>query len=505
MKKNLYVLITSLLCVTLLSGCSNGLYKNVKNGYRTLDSVQGITFEIPDNLLNNAAAITQISPELDFAQDNSYVYKNGESEYFFFNMQSIVIAAQKNTDFNVFNSKDKLEAIKKGNVLGIFFDKTGSKLKYESNKSKMIANVTGGVSVTTEIYADFTGKLAIVTDGNEEWSVFVGLLSDRYPQATKDALEIIENVTKSVKVVGSYENTSEITSSEVNTEFETIANAKGKNETEEQKSTDTTEIESTEELTSEAHVEKTSADIVTVEEASDETAAVVEQTTETSEKVVSEEKTTVEVETVDNQVPDKELKEKTNLNNSSQKTITLKNQKNTDSRNQDNAYLAGIYDMLSVGYLATAPTFKVGSEGVIYPKIRIQEVYEGNEADSIIEKYCEVDNIHNYEKAPAGCQWNVAKYSLDYSDCDQKPYVNIKLKGMDGDTLKFRGIKYTKRTYDIFTSKKENGRVWTDLYCYYAVPNGCKEYSLECGDGSLDIKDGTQFASYYKINILEGN
>ena len=61
-------------------------------------------------------------------------------------------------------------------------------------------------------------------------------------------------------------------------------------------------------------------------------------------------------------------------------------------------------------------------------------------------------------------------------------YTNICLRGLDGGTLRYRGVGYSKRTRDILGEMKPGGEGYGNLYCYYAVPTGCTEYMLEAGE-----------------------
>ena len=76
--------------------------------------------------------------------------------------------------------------------------------------------------------------------------------------------------------------------------------------------------------------------------------------------------------------------------------------------------------------------------------------------------------------------WNVLEYSTEKSPLADDGYVNIKLRGNDGNNLIFEGMTYTQRTYDYFDEIQE-GEVYTRCYCFYEVPKGCREYLLEFG------------------------
>ena len=72
--------------------------------------------------------------------------------------------------------------------------------------------------------------------------------------------------------------------------------------------------------------------------------------------------------------------------------------------------------------------------------------------------------------------------------CDLR-YINVKLKGLDGENLRFRGIEYSQRCFDIQISQNE-------FYSYYAIPNGCPEYALEIGEGTIN---NSLESGYYHI------
>ena len=65
-------------------------------------------------------------------------------------------------------------------------------------------------------------------------------------------------------------------------------------------------------------------------------------------------------------------------------------------------------------------------------------------------------------------------------------YIDVSLQGDDRKNLKFRGITYSQRGYDIYNLSETKGNVMGKLYCYYAVPNGCYQYSLGFG---MDAKN----------------
>ena len=74
------------------------------------------------------------------------------------------------------------------------------------------------------------------------------------------------------------------------------------------------------------------------------------------------------------------------------------------------------------------------------------------------------------------------------------PYINTKIVGIDGNALVFRGIKNRTRCFD--QQIRADGNT-VEMYAFYSVPNGCKEYALRFGEGDTDV-DGV-FHGYFLV------
>lgn len=153
-----------------------------------------------------------------------------------------------------------------------------------------------------------------------------------------------------------------------------------------------------------------------------------------------------------------------------------------------------IYAPLNVGDKGELYALNNSGKGLERTNITLKKLYTGDKAVDIIKKYCETEACpYEYTDAPVGHSWHVIEYTLEKRP--EELYVNIKLKGLDGETLKYRGNTISSRTYDIFYLIKETEDGYTKLYCYYAVPNGCQEYLLSCGSDTR-----TPNVAYYLIN-----
>lgn len=102
----------------------------------------------------------------------------------------------------------------------------------------------------------------------------------------------------------------------------------------------------------------------------------------------------------------------------------------------------------------------------------LDKVYIGVNATNIIKNYCDTEKcLYEYEEAPAGYSWHVIEYTTDTAPEDL--YIDIHVQTMDGGEL--------QRTHDIFAYVTETERGYTKQYCYYTIPDECKEYILTFG------------------------
>lgn len=169
------------------------------------------------------------------------------------------------------------------------------------------------------------------------------------------------------------------------------------------------------------------------------------------------------------------------------------------------AYSSSPYNMLNLGDNGILSAFN--DYTVIYeePIVTPVKIYRGSAAKELIVKYCTLSGDHNYFDPPEGTSWEVVQYNLNYSHCSAQDYVDVKFNGLDGEQLRYRGIKYPQRTYDAFIDyiEEEDGIIVKNLYTYYAVPNGCMEYCLSFGDTNSVNGEVTSAAYYHILNLPE--
>lgn len=208
--------LTIAICLSmLLSGCGNGIYTSGGDGYTEIDFIDGVSFELVSSVVRNATAVTNISSDMSFEGDQTYLYKEQGTEYFLFCINAIVCIAQKGTSFGFQNADNKKDALESASVCGVWFDCPTKKLQYkDSDKNgvyKIIAQATAQVAITPELYNDFAGDLAVIANGTDEWALFVGSIGTAYDDLSEETADVLEYMAGSLTL---YENGIEETAEE---------------------------------------------------------------------------------------------------------------------------------------------------------------------------------------------------------------------------------------------------------------------------------------------------
>lgn len=486
MKRVQTLILTLILILSIaLTGCG----EETMNGYTKMTNVEGIDFYVPTMLSNSATAITEISPDNIYDAMNTYTYKD-KNGFLIFRMSEMVIAVQKGTNFKLggcSNSNEKQNALTGNSILGIWFN-IPNKFKDNTEKidgggTKYTCPVIGEVVITTNLYDNFTGKLAIIETAGMEYSIFAGYKGEVFEDLTKEQQSTVESIVNAFTLSASAQTsdntqaTAEPTSTPVPTEAPTP------------KPTNTpapTEVPTP---------EPTAEPTVTDEPVTGGDEIIIDVPSTTDEPITEPTNTLVPTEAptpapTDTPTPTKvpEATQEPIAGTTDKQSIVLDNQ----SEEENSIY--GLQPLNKESNINMLQGYHA-----INMTITPTTLYTDEDAVEIIKEHCEKeDTLYEYTDAPAGCHWEVIKYTISYQQNDMIiPYLNVKLIGLDGEALKYRGITYSKRTHDILISEKENGGTVTkELYCFYAIPNGCTEYALEMGDGTIHNEEES---AYYLI------
>lgn len=462
----------------------------IPEGYQEITDIEGVSFYVDTRLLDMATAIMQITEESGLDSATYYVYKNGTDRYILFNLNKMVIIAQKGTNFFFSNAEDMEHALENSSVCNIWFSKSEKKLQIEELENGYSAEVNAAISITRNLYDDFCGKLVTVEHENEEWSIFVGVPGTAYKDVSEADQRLISNIAESLhltKDVESTANTQEHQTEKADKNDSAEKEVNDKKEIKESKDKEDVKTESAdkhEAESKETDIKKTQDSEEMVKE---EVKVQEKEMEENSKQEIPEAKEENDIEKKDKE---KELQEPTTQEN----TIAAKSNQKKQQSEDGKAIKSDIYSMLDIGDSGILSALDYENREYGEPIIKITGIYRGQKAIEMIKA-----NLTEYKYFPAkdGCAYQVVTYDIDYSQCEGKPYVNIKICGLDGTALKFRGVQYTKRTHDIFSKAKQEQNWVKGNICYYEVPNGCKEYVLECGDGTIHSDDSIKSAYYH--------
>lgn len=353
-------------------------------GFSTVTSVQGCEFLVNNSFTGQATAINAISDDMGITTSDFYSYKNGDDQYLLFRMDGIVVAVQKDTHFHIFEASDKKAALQSADLMGIWLQPDPGGLKEKTKEGRYTCNATAQVVITNDIFNDFSGKFVCLTDGETEWSMFVGIPADRYKNLSSTAKKGINTIADSFRL---------------RSENDAPGYAMTITGSEDEKQED----------------------------------APAEEPVKTEESKVVIKPTVQEKKETEEPIP------------------------------------SSPYSMLSKGQ-----TGRVQYGDGLYACVKLEQILTPQE---VRQKAAESKDMPGkFEEAPAGCHYEGAVYSTDVDTSNV--FLGMHLIGLDGEELKFRGIRYPVRTYEISKGKK-SGDGTKDILVYYPVPNGCRNYALE--------------------------
>lgn len=487
MKKKWMQMAAVILSIVMLTGCgSTKVYKTGINGYTKIyDAIPDFGFEISSELLEKSTAITSLNGG-DYS-DGTFCYKNGSDTYIIFNIKWYVIAVGRNTTFGFTNEASVPQNLEQNSLQGIWFSPE-KKLNFTQEKKKdavkTVMNVIGEVSITEDLFGTFTGTLSTIATDEGECSLFMGIAGTSYEEISKNNKKLINNICGSFVTVDNAERFEVV---EANTEEQemlavvengankdTIGAKAGKTDAVDV-NTEYLHPKTTERDTaSEPWEEKT--ELPEKSEPDEEDVIVVKETGETASEVDTESETENE--------PDA-LEDRGEMANGNSSSKDGKKPTVSETVGSSITVIKGgdstIYRQLEIGSVGTLSGFTSGRKES-QMSMRLDAIYKGNEAQELLKKLEGKDDKIVGIQAPPGTSFEIAEYAL--SKNPNTDYVNIRMVGLDGDNLIYRGVSYNKRTYDCFRELNYKDGMYEKLYCIYAVPNGCTEYTLACGDAA---------------------
>ena len=191
--------------------------------------------------------------------------------------------------------------------------------------------------------------------------------------------------------------------------------------------------------------------------------------------------TAEKIEEVEVTAPEEEASEEV------KESLAAKKTEREVTEDKGTAYSSNKYSMLPVGATGYMDIVNedVGNTEAAY--IRITKVLNEEETrkkiDEIVTKNKEGQYASEIE-VPENCHLEMIFYDVRYTS-ETKSYININLCSVDGSEFRYRGVKYSPKTYDLKTETKEENDWIVGKAVYFIVPNGCSKYGFKCS-GIMD-------------------
>ena len=433
MKKSV-VLLFILVMAMCFMGCGK-VYEGTKSGYVTIKDIPGITFDIYANSAKSATAVSQINKDSDMSDGNSYLYKNGSTDYIIYNNKSLTAVVQKVESIGLETVKDKESVLRDITFLGtsVLSENYEYVTSGKDDAYKLVAQVDAGVSLTLTTFGDYTGQFAYLSYQNNDYLMFVGVPKTEYKNLDKEVRDAIEHMIKSLRV-----NKEDF----------------GTNKVQPTEKTD--------------KVTETKPEDVKKEETTTQKEEVTQQPEE--KEPVKQPIPSVEIE-----VPKEEPEEDIIITEKEvENVVNVTNQKELEGNITTIYSFGGIEDDV----LSSGVDINGNFQTVL---VTITAYYNEEMASDVIKSGVAKDGLYEYFDAPDGCHYEAVEYKVSGS-ATEDVYVNFKIVGIDGQLLKYKGVTYGSRSYDILSTSEYKKDGYTKRICYYPVPNGCKEYVLQFGE-----------------------
>lgn len=434
MKKSVVLLFIFVMAMCFM-GCGK-VYEGTKSGYVTIKDIPGVTFDIYANSAKSATAVSQINKDSDMSDGNSYLYKNGSTDYIIYNNKSLTAVVQKVESIGLEAAKDKESVLKDITFLGtsVLSENYEYATSGKDDAYKLVAQVDAGVSLTLTTFGDYTGQFAYLSYQNNDYLMFVGVPKTEYKNLDKEVRDAIEHMIKSLRV-----NKDDFGANKVQT------------------------TEKTDKVT------ENKPEDVKKEENTSQNEEVIQQPDE-------KEPVKQPIPSVDIEIPKEEPKEEDIVitEKEVENVVNVTNQKELEGNITTIYSFGGIEDDV----LSSGVDIDGNFQTVL---VTVTAYYNEEMALDVIKSGVAQDGLYEYFDAPDGCHFEAVEYSVSGSATDDV-YVNFKIVGIDGQLLKYKGITYGSRTYDILATSEYKKDGYVKRICYYPVPNGCKEYVLQFGE-----------------------
>lgn len=141
--------------------------------------------------------------EKDVQEEIMYSYSDGDDHFTFLNKDKLFVAGQKHTAFVLNNTQNIEKTLAKNAIVDMYFTLSTDTLESDIVDRVTMTKVSTVVSMDDKEYGDYCGKLVNIWDGQEEWSLFVGVPGKLYDELSQKEIRELERIIDTFKAYDS--------------------------------------------------------------------------------------------------------------------------------------------------------------------------------------------------------------------------------------------------------------------------------------------------------------
>ncbi len=202
MKKKLPFIILIIVFIAILiasrfsnRGGSKAVYEGHQSGYTVCDYVEGVTFDVPEDCLAAATTESIMTGPDDKYLRGYWIIKNTSDEYKLFCYGKLVVFLKRGTNFlSDGKSEDIKNLISTHDLNGTWFTYDNEKFSKKSGTTKAlktIGTVVADIKINPQFYGNYAGRLAVLSTGKEEWTMFAGFKGNSYKNLSGTEKDIV--------------------------------------------------------------------------------------------------------------------------------------------------------------------------------------------------------------------------------------------------------------------------------------------------------------------------
>ena len=156
-----------------------------------------------------------------------------------------------------------------------------------------------------------------------------------------------------------------------------------------------------------------------------------------------------------------------------------------DTPEQNSLSEALLYRFVEISDTATVSAINQMTGSIDDIEVKLQSVNTVSQTETYLQQFLNSGQAYyTRHDPPAGTHWESVTYQIRPEPCSVH-YTDFRVFGPDGTALSVDGVFLEERCFDIWmnVAPDPDASGWENNYIvYYAIPDGCTEYILSCGE-----------------------